>query len=60
MASENMDISFGTSGIKKDVIKNNLQRISFENFGKNTKLYLIKEYLKYFLKIPLGKSIMKR
>lgn len=55
-----LDVSFGTSGLKRDMAKINLQRISFENFGKNTKLFLIKEYLKYFLKNPLGKNIMKR
>ncbi|UMB61939.1 polysaccharide deacetylase family protein [Lutibacter sp. A80] len=55
-----LDVSFGTSGLKRDMVKNNLQRVSFENFGKNTKLFLIKEYLKYFIKIPLGKSVMKR
>lgn len=55
-----IDISFGTSGIKKDVIKNNLQRLSFEIENKNAKAYLIKEYLKYFLRIPLGKGKMKR
>ena len=55
-----IDISFGTSGIKKDVIENNLQRLSFEIENKNAKTYLIKEYLKYFLRIPLGKGKMKR
>jgi len=61
MKKENMlDISFGTSGIKRDLVKNNLQRISFEEAGKSAKLFLLKAYIKYFFKIPLGKSIMKR
>lgn len=55
-----LDISFGTSGIKKDVIVNNLQRLSFEIGNRSAKTYLIKEYAKYFLRIPLGKGIMKR
>jgi len=61
MKEENMiDISFGTSGIKRDLVKNNLQRISFEEAGKSAKLFLLKAYIRYFNKIPLGKSIMKR
>ncbi len=56
----NLDISFGTYGIKKDVITNNLQRISFEYADTNTKLFLIKEYFKYILKIPFGKHLFKR
>ncbi len=58
--SDEMDISFGTSGIKRDSVKNNFQRISFERAPSNIKLFLIKEYFNYFLKIPLGKSIIKR
>lgn len=54
------DISFGTSGIKRDLIKNNLQRIPFEVAGKSAKLFLLKEYVKYFFKIPMRRSIMKR
>lgn len=54
------DISFGTSGIKRDPIPNNFQRISFEIADSNLKYFLLKEYLKYFIKIPLGKSKMKR
>lgn len=57
--SDEIDISFGTSGIKGDSVKNNFQRISFERAPSNIKLFLLKEYFKYFLKIPLGKSIIK-
>lgn len=61
MKMENtLDISFGTSGIKRDNVENNLQRISFEEAGKRAKLFLLKAYIKYFLKIPMGRSIMKR
>ena len=56
----NLDISFGTYGIKKDTVPNNLQRISFEYADTNTKLFLIKEQLKYLLKIPLRKHLIKR
>ncbi|WP_372745574.1 polysaccharide deacetylase family protein [Lutibacter sp.] len=55
-----VDISFGTSGIKRDLVENNLQRIPFEEAGKSAKFFLLKEYMRYFLKIPMGKSIMKR
>ena len=50
-----VDISFGTFGIKNDSVKNNVQRISFEFANKNAELFLLKEYLNYFLKIPFGK-----
>ena len=61
MKEENfLDISFGTSGIKRDNIENNLQRISFEEAGKSAKLFLLKAYVKYFFKTLTGRSIMKR
>ena len=55
-----LDLSFGTSGIKKDLIENNLQRMFFEIGGKNAKKYLLKEYTKYLVKITLNKHIMPR
>ncbi len=55
-----LDISFGTYGIKKDTVSNNLQRISFEYAAANTRPFLIKEHIKYLLKIPLGKHLIKR
>lgn len=59
MAAE-LDISFGTSGIKKDNFPTNFHRLSFELADDNIETFLNKEYLKYFLKKPLGKNIMPR
>lgn len=58
--NNSIDISFGTSGIKKDKISNNFQRISFEFADSNLEYFLLKEYLKYFMKIPFGKNKMDR
>ncbi len=55
-----IDVSFGTSGIKKDTLKTNFQRIVFEIAKPNMENYLIKEYIKYLLKIPLFKNVMPR
>lgn len=55
-----VDVSFGTSGIKKDVIATNFHRLFFEIENKNATNYLIEEYLKFFLKIPLNKNTMQR
>lgn len=56
----NIDLSFGTSGIKKDKIKNNFQRLFFEIDNKKATSYLLEQYIKYLLKIPLGRSNMPR
>lgn len=55
-----LDLSFGTSGIKKDSINFNLHRLDMEKSSVNTKQFLIKQYLKFFLKMPLGKNTVKR
>ncbi|WP_166382624.1 polysaccharide deacetylase family protein [Polaribacter sp. 11A2H] len=55
-----IDISFGTSGIKKDNIETNFQRIPFEIGNTNAEDYLLKEYMKYFLKIPFKKNKIHR
>ena len=60
-ANENkIDVSFGTSGIKKDSFETNFQRIVFEIEQTNIEKHLIKEYIKYLIKIPLLKSVMPR
>ena len=56
----NIDLSFGTSGIKKDKIKNNFQRTFFEVENKEASNYLLEQYLKYIIKILLGKNNMPR
>ena len=55
-----IDISFGTSGIKKDNIETNFQRITFEIGNRKAEDYLLKEYMKYFLKIPFKKNKIHR
>jgi peptidoglycan/xylan/chitin deacetylase (PgdA/CDA1 family) len=55
-----IDFSFGTSGIKKEAIQTNFQRIFFEIENQKADNYLLKEYLKFFLKIPFNKNIMPR
>lgn len=55
-----IDISFGTSGIKKDDFKTNFQRLFFEIGNQSAEKYLIIEYIKHFLKIPFFKNTMPR
>lgn len=55
-----IDVSFGTSGIKNDNFETNFQRIFFEIGSHNVNQYLITEYIKFFLKIPLLKNTMPR
>jgi peptidoglycan/xylan/chitin deacetylase (PgdA/CDA1 family) len=55
-----LDVSFGTSGIKKDNFATNFQRIDFEIGNQKAEKYLIKEYFKYFLKAPFKKNVMPR
>ncbi|QOD62291.1 polysaccharide deacetylase family protein [Polaribacter haliotis] len=55
-----IEASFGTSGIKKDKFDTNFQRLFFEIGNENAENYLLKEYFKYFLKIPFQKNTMPR
>lgn len=55
-----LDFSFGTSGIKNDNFETNFQRLFFEINNQNADNYLLKEYIKYFLKTPFKKHIMPR
>lgn len=55
-----LDISFGTSGFKKEEISFHLHRLDMEKSNGNTKQFLINEYLKLAVKIPLGKHKIKR
>ncbi len=56
----NLDLSFGTSGIKNDEILTNLHRLDMEKNKQNIKPFLIKEYLKYIFKTPFGRNTIKR
>jgi peptidoglycan/xylan/chitin deacetylase (PgdA/CDA1 family) len=55
-----LDVSFGSAGIKNDAFKTNFHRLFFEIGDENAKSYLIKEYVKYFLKAPFNKNTMPR
>jgi len=55
-----IDFSFGTAGIKKDIIEKNIQRIPVEKYSMSAKRYIKTEYLLYFIKKIIGKHIIKR
>jgi len=58
--SENhVDLTFGTAGIKNDVILKNIQRIPMEN-GFSAKRTLKYQYFAYFLKGLMNKNLIKR
>ncbi|MDR2010660.1 MAG: polysaccharide deacetylase family protein [Bacteroidales bacterium] len=54
------DLTFGTAGLKKDEVKNNLQRIPMEvdNFAAEDILY--GEYMYYILKSFFNKNVIRR
>lgn len=54
------DNTFGCAGQKIDIIKNNYQRIPFENAKLTGKTIHNSELLRYILKKPLNKHIIKR
>lgn len=59
--SENIiDYSFGTAGIKKDVISKNIQRIPLEKRNISAEKYIKTEYLLYFLKKLRGRNKIHR
>lgn len=55
-----IDISFGTSGPKKDRIKKSIQRIDMENVAGEFPNYLSKMYFKHVIKRSLNRHILKR
>jgi len=55
-----IDYSFGTAGIKKDIISNNIQRIPLEKRNISAEKYIKTEYLLYFLKKLLLKNKIYR
>ena len=57
---DKITLSFGTSGLKKDGIPWNLQRLDMEKNKGNTKLFLIKQYFKLFLQQLTNKNDIKR
>lgn len=55
-----VDITFGTSGLKKDVIKTNFQRISMEQKSMNAKQILKREYTNSIIKKSIGREKIYR
>jgi peptidoglycan/xylan/chitin deacetylase (PgdA/CDA1 family) len=54
------DLTFASSGIKKDKEKCNIHRISMDDRGLNAERRLKSEFLYYGLKLLLGKNTYKR
>lgn len=54
-----LDLTFGTAGLKKDVISTNLQRIPMEENKKGIEI-IKSQYLYYILKMFVGKNTVKR
>ncbi len=53
-----LDLTFGTAGLKKDIVNNNLQRIPMEENKKGIEI-IKSQYLYYFLKMFVGKNTVK-
>lgn len=56
----NCEVSFGVMGIGDDVIVNHIQRIDAESTGVKISLVLKLEYIKYLVRMALGKNQFKR
>jgi len=54
------DLTFGTAGVKKDIVCRNIQRIPFENGAYSAEEMIKGEYLYYILKAPFGKNLIRR
>lgn len=55
-----IDFTFGTAGVKKDSVKNNLQRIPMEKNLFTARKIIGGEYLYYIFKAFLNKNLIKR
>ena len=55
-----IDLSFGTSGPKKDSIAHSIQRIDMENIAGEFPNYLGKMYFKHIIKRSLNRHFLKR
>ena len=56
--NNNIDISFGTAGLKNDTIKNHFQRIPIEVSKLGARNIIISEYLYYLFKMIFDKNII--
>ena len=55
-----LDLSFGTAGIKNERFKKHIQRIPLENSLKSAKSIVLGEYLYYLAKAPFFKNKIRR
>jgi len=55
-----VDLSFGTSGMKKDVFDNSIQRLSMEDFNVDVISYVKKQMMYYSFKKIVGRHTMHR
>lgn len=58
--SPHIDISFGTAGLKQDMVPTNIQRISMEVPGMTAQQILKAEYLYYTFKKLFHKNLIRR
>jgi peptidoglycan/xylan/chitin deacetylase (PgdA/CDA1 family) len=59
-ASNDCDATFGCAGLKKERIRNHLQRVPMDENKLSAHANLSREYLYYLLKMPLGKNVFSR
>jgi peptidoglycan/xylan/chitin deacetylase (PgdA/CDA1 family) len=55
-----INLTFGTSGLKDDIISFNIQRLDMEKNKSNTKYFLIKKYLKYLIQKSTNTNLISR
>jgi peptidoglycan/xylan/chitin deacetylase (PgdA/CDA1 family) len=60
MHKKEIDLSFGTSGLKTDSVFTNLQRIPIEKSKNSARCYVQTQYVKYFIKNIIGKNFLER
>lgn len=58
--NKRLDLTFGCAGLKKDIVKNNVQRIPIENGDFSARDIVYGEYLYYAFKSLLGKNTIHR
>ena len=59
-AHNQVELSFGCAGIKRDSVRNNLQRIPMEEYNLSASRRLKTDYFYYLLKSPFGKNLIRR
>jgi peptidoglycan/xylan/chitin deacetylase (PgdA/CDA1 family) len=59
-AHDQVELSFGCAGIKRDSVMNNLQRIPMEEYKMSAVRRLKTDYFYYLLKSPFGKNLIHR